>query len=159
MPGLDPVQRLAEIRVLLIPPHLGHPLGTAPDEILQPMDGIAADLLGCPLVPARHHLAGIVSPNQHPVIDKPHRVRIRRLPFPKGMLQARPQIAEGLDLGRAQDTIGLSIADERRAPDLRPALIEQPVIHLPPQFPSLSMCVLTRQSVRWFPPAGLPLAR
>ncbi len=101
--GLEPVESIGEIGVLLLPAHGLQSLGRPADEILQPMDGIAADPLGGAVLPGIEDGAAGVAADQDGVVGGAPGIGIGRVAFPEGMLEACPHVAHGLDLGTAED--------------------------------------------------------
>ena len=101
--GLEPVQGIGEVGVLLLPAHGLQGLGRPADEILQPVDGIAADLLGGAVLPGIENSAAGIAADQDGVVGGAPGVGVGRVAFPEGMLEACPHVAHGLDLGTAED--------------------------------------------------------
>ena len=103
MAGFEPVQGIGEVGVLLLPAHGLQGFGGTADEILQPVDGIAADLFGGAVLPGIEDGAAGVAADQDGVVRGAPGIGIGRVAFPKGMLEACPHVAHGLDLGTAED--------------------------------------------------------
>lgn len=101
--GLEPVQGIGEVGILLLPAHGLQGFGRATDEVFQPVHGIAADLLGRALLPGiEDGLAGVAA-DQDGVVGSAPGVGIGRVAFPEGVLKASTHVAQGLDLGAAED--------------------------------------------------------
>lgn len=103
MPGLEPVQRIPEIGVLLIPVHGLQRLGRSADEVFQPMHGIGSDLFRGAGAPGIKDGGAVGPADQNRVVDPAGRIGVRGLAFAKRVLKAGAHVAEGLDLGAAQD--------------------------------------------------------
>lgn len=101
--GLEPIQGIGEVGVLLLPAHGLQGFGRPADEILQPMDGIAADLLGSAVLPGIEDGAAGVAADQDGVVRGAPDISIGCIAFPEGMLERRAHVAHSLDLGAAED--------------------------------------------------------
>ena len=103
MAGFEPVQGIGKVGVLLLPAHGPQGFGGTADEILQPVDGIAADLFGGAVLPGIEDGAAGVAADQDGVVGGAPGIGIGRVAFPEGMLEACPHVAHGLDLGTTED--------------------------------------------------------
>ena len=103
MAGFEPVQGIGEVGVLLLPAHGLQGFGGTADEILQPVDGIAADLFGGAVLPGIEDGAAGGAADQDGVVGGAPGISIGRVAFPEGMLERRTHVAHGLDLGAAED--------------------------------------------------------
>ena len=101
--GLEPIEGIGEVGVLLLPAHSPQGLGRPADEVFQPVYGIAADLLGGAVLPSIEDGAAGLAADQDGVVGGAPMIGIGRVAFPEGMLKACPHVAHGLDLGTAED--------------------------------------------------------
>ena len=101
--GLEPVQGISEVGVLLFPAHGLQGFGRATNKILQPVDGIAADLLGGAVLPGIENGAAGIAPDKDGILGGAPGIGIWRVAFPEGMLERGTHVAHGLDLGTAED--------------------------------------------------------
>lgn len=116
--GLEPVQSIGEVGILLLPAHGLQGFGRAADEVFQPVNSIAADLLGGAVLPGIEDSLAVVAADQDGVVGGTPGIGIGRVAFPEDVLKRGAHVAQGLDLGAAEDREAARGAEMRHpAPD------------------------------------------
>ena len=67
------------------------------------MDRVGPDLLRRAFAPGLQDAAAVLSPDEDGVMLEPGGIGVRGVAFAEGVLEAGAHVAEGLDLGAAQD--------------------------------------------------------
>lgn len=116
----QPGQGISEVLILLLARHCVHFLGRSADEVFEAMNGVFADLLGGTLMPGLEDLSSGLPPCQDRVVDAFSGIGVRGVAFAEGVLEAGPHVAEGLDLGCAQDGEGFAAIKDHRAATTSP---------------------------------------
>ncbi|CAM3531054.1 hypothetical protein PANO111632_20865 [Paracoccus nototheniae] len=115
--SLEPVEGIGEVGILLFSAHGVQSFGRATNKVLQPMDGIAADLLGGAVLPGIEDGAAGIAAHKDGILRGAPGIGIGRVTFTEGMLERRAHIAHGFDLGAAKDGEAAIARLAREAPD------------------------------------------
>lgn len=101
--GLEPVQGIGKVGILLLPAHGLQGFGRAAHEVFQPVNGVAADLLGGAVFPSLEDGPAVIAADQDRIVGGAPGIGIGCVAFPEGMLERGAHVAQGLDLGAAED--------------------------------------------------------